>query len=259
MKKRPRANKILDVLFSVLALAVLLAAWLIACAQIGNDYILPSFSDTMVQLWALFGEVFFWQALGSTLLRAAEGWALSFLCAAAAAVPAAMSKKFSRFIGVFVLVLRVIPTLAVTLMLLLWSTPHQAPVIVVFLMLFPISYAQLSAALRGIDAQLAEMAQVYGVSLRDRIFRIYIPQMLPALFAQAGANLSLALKVAVSAEVLAYTYVSIGGMMQTANSFLEIARMFALTISIIVLGGLLEFALGFLTRITDRWKGGRAA
>ena len=159
----------------------------------------------------------------------------------------------------FVLVLRVIPTLAVTLMLLLWSTPHQAPVIVVFLMLFPISYAQLSAALRGIDAQLAEMAQVYGVSLRDRIFRIYIPQMLPALFAQAGANLSLALKVAVSAEVLAYTYVSIGGMMQTANSFLEIARMFALTISIIVLGGLLEFALGFLTRITDRWKGGRAA
>ena len=81
--------------------------------------------------------------------------------------------------------------------------------------------------------------------------------MLPSLFAQAGPNLSLALKVAVSAEVLAFTYVSVGGMMTEANSYLQIPRLFALTIAVLLLGGLLEFALGNLTRITDRWKKGR--
>ena len=82
--------------------------------------------------------------------------------------------------------------------------------------------------------------------------------MLPSLFSQAGPNLSLSLKVAVSAEVLAFTYVAIGGMLKEANSYLQISRMFALTLCVLILGGLVEFALGFLPRISDRWMKGRA-
>lgn len=250
-------DKKLNFLFSVLAIAVMWAAWLVAYAAIGNDYILPSFSDTMKDLWGLFGESLFWRSLGSTFLRALEGWAFAFVAALIFAAISAVSDKLRCFLGTFVAVMRTIPTLAITLMLLLWSTPHTAPVIVTFLMLFPVSYAQMMSAYRAIDPKLSEMAQVYGISRRDRIFRIYIPQMLPSLFSQAGPNLSLSLKVAVSAEVLAYTYIAIGGMLKEANAYLQISRMFALTLSVLILGGLVEFALGFLTRITDRWMRGR--
>ena len=83
--------------------------------------------------------------------------------------------------------------------------------------------------------------------------------MLPAVFSQAGANLSLSLKVTISAEVLVSSFSSIGGMMHDAALNLQVAEMFALTILALIVGGVFEFALGFLTRITDRWKGGRAA
>ena len=123
--------------------------------------------------------------------------------------------------------------------------------------LFPLTYAQLMAAYRGIDPKLFEMARVYRVAKKDVLFRICVPQMLPSVFAQAGANLSLAVKVMVSAEVLAGTFLSIGGMMQDAAVYLQIADMFALTIVMLAVGGLLEFALGNLNRITDRWSKGR--
>ena len=149
--------------------------------------------------------------------------------------------------------------MAITLMLLIWTTPRTAPLIVAFLMLFPLTYAQLMAAYRGIDPKLFEMARVYRIGRRDVLFRICVPQMLPSVFAQAGANLSLSLKVMISAEVLASTFRSIGGMMQDASVYLQIADMFALTIVMLAAGGLLEFALGNLSRITDRWTAGRNA
>ncbi len=251
-------EKKLNFLFSFLAIAVMWGAWLIAYAAVGNDYILPSFSDTMKEMGRLFGESLFWRSLGSTFLRSLEGWVLAFAVALVFASLSALSDKLRCFLGTFVAVMRTVPTLAITLMLLLWSTPHTAPVIVTFLMLFPVSYAQMMSAYRAIDPKLAEMAVVYGISRRDRIFRIYVPQMLPSLFSQAGPNLSLSLKVCVSAEVLAYTYIAIGGMLKEANSYLQISRMFALTLSVLIVGGLVELALGFLTRITDRWTHGRA-
>ena len=250
-------DKKLNMLFSLLALVVMWGAWLVAYAVIGNDYILPSFSDTMKQMWKLFGEAFFWKSFGSTFLRALEGWLFAYLFALVFACLSVISEKMRSFLAAFVAVMRTIPTLAITLMLLLWSTPHFAPVIVTFLMLFPISYAQMMSAYRSVDPKLSEMAEVYGISRKDRIFRIYVPQMLPSLFSQAGPNLSLSLKVAVSAEVLALTYVAIGGMLKEANAALEISRMFALTLCVLILGGLLEFALGFLPRISDRWTRGR--
>lgn len=251
------SGKKFNLLFSALAIVVLWAAWLIAYAAVGNDYVVPSFWDAMKSLGALFAEGFFWRSLGMTFLRAAEGWALAFVCAVLTASLAAVSGQVRAFLAPVVAVLRCIPTLAITLMLLLWAGAGTAPVIVTFLMLFPVSYAQLTAAYAAIDPKLFEMSQVYRLSRRERIFRIVVPQMLPSLFAQAGPNLSLALKVAVSAEVLAFTYVSVGGMMTEANSYLQIPRLFALTIAVLLLGGLLEFALGNLTRITDRWKKGR--
>ena len=146
--------------------------------------------------------------------------------------------------------------MAITLMLLIWSTPLVAPVIVTFLMLFPVTYAQLMAVYGEIDPQLFEMARVYGVPRREVLCKIAVPGMLPAVFSQAGPNLSLSLKVTISAEVLVSTFRSLGGMMHEAANYLQVAEMFALTILALLVGGLFEFALHFLTRITARWKGG---
>ena len=75
------ASRQFNYIFSALAIVAMWAVWLIAYAVVGNDYIVPSFSDTMRRLGELFTESFFWRSFGMTLLRAVEGWAIAFACA----------------------------------------------------------------------------------------------------------------------------------------------------------------------------------
>ena len=199
---------------------------------------------------------FYWLAFCMTLLRTLGAWAVSCVVGVALAAVSAAGRGARAFIETFVSVFRTLPVMAVTLMLLIWTSRGVAPMIVAFLTVCPIMYAQLMAAYDGIDGGLRDMAAVYGVSRFERIVKIYFPQMLPPVLAQTGANISLALKVIISAEVLSSTFRSLGGMINDANMFLRTSQMFALTITILVAGGLIEWSFGKLARITDKWTGG---
>ena len=107
----------------------------------------------------------------------------------------------------------------------------------------------------GIEEKLAKGATFGGVPAPQQTQKICIPAVLPNILSQTGAVFSLTLKVMVSAEVMARTYVSIGGLMQDAKNFLEIPELFALTLVTVVVGGLLEWALSKLTLLTRRWTG----
>ena len=84
MKKRNFiAGRQFNYIFSALAIVVMWAIWLIAYYVVANDYVIPSFTDTMRRLRELLIEGFFWRSFGMTVLRATEGWLLAFFCAVA--------------------------------------------------------------------------------------------------------------------------------------------------------------------------------
>ena len=98
------------------------------------------------------------------------------------------------------------------------------------------------------------MAQVYNISRRNRLFKIYLPLVLPNTLSQTGANISLGLKVTVSAEVLVNTAKGLGGMMQESSLSAEIANLAALTLAAVVAGLLLDIAFSQLKRLTYKWN-----
>ena len=238
--------------------------WLIAAVGINNQYVVPSVGDTCSEfVHLLFGQGApeYWTAFGMTFARSMSAWLVSCVVAAVLAALSAFSARARAFIRHFVAVARTLPVMAITLMLLTWSTRSVVPVIVASLTLCPLIYSQFMAAFDGIDGNLLQMAKIYNVSGRDIVYKICLPQMLPSVLAQTGANISLSLKVVISAEVLASTFRAIGGLINQANLFLDTAQMFALTISMLIAGGLIEWACSYFTRITARWtekEGARA-
>lgn len=256
MKSKFEVKK-LNIFFSLLAVAAMIAAWVVAYYSVRNDYVVPSFPDALREVWAQLCSAEFWAAFVNTLGRSLAAWLLAFVLAVAFAALSAASGPFRRFFAPFISVMRTVPTMAITLMLLIWTKPAVAPVIVAFMMIFPLTYAQLIAAYEGIDPQITEMAAIYKLSLRDRLFRVLIPMMLPDVLSQAGANFSLTVKVMISAEVLASTFRSVGGLIHTAAVELATARMFALVLLMLLFGGLLEFAFGKLRLVTRRWSGAK--
>lgn len=97
------------------------------------------------------------------------------------------------------------------------------------------------------------MARVYGVSRRDRLFKIYLPLVSPAVFSQTGANISLGLKIMISSEVLVNTARGLGGMMQENSMAAAVANLAALTVAAVVLGLIIDVAFSQLKRINSKW------
>ena len=252
MKKFFSARK-LNIILSVSAIVLMWLVWIISYYSVKNDYIIPSFSATVKSFFLCFAESGFWIAFCMTALRTFAAFAVSF---AAAALLAALSVSFtgaSAFLKPIMVFLRTVPTLAVILVLLVWTNPEAAPVAVTFLVLFPMIYSQLTAAADGVDNKLLQMVKVYGIKRRDVIRKIYLPQISVSVFSQTGANISLGLKIMISAEVLSLTYRSLGGLMQSARGYLEMPRLAALTLVAVFAGLFIDAAFSQLKRINAKW------
>ncbi len=241
-------------LFSLVGLAVLWLVWIVAYYAVKNGFIFPSVKDTFSALGKLLGEGAFWRAFSNTLLRTFLAFLFSFALGTLLASLSALNAGVRAFFAPVLSVLRTVPTMAVVLLLLLWTSPAFAPVIVALLVLMPAVYACVLTAFTEAAKEYGDLAKAYHVSAGRRIFRMYVPLAAPAVLNEAGAIFSLGLKITISGEVLAATYRSLGGMMQLSQIYLETPRLFALTIVSVLLGFLLEGACKLIAKFALRWR-----
>lgn len=230
------------------AVLVLLLVWLIAWVAVGNELVLPSLSSCLKKMGELFLLGWFWKALLYTLGRVLTAFIISFVLAAVFAVVAYLLPAFGIFLRPITASMRALPTLAVLLILLVWAGADGAPVSVAFLSLFPMLYTEIYSALLAVDKDLAEMSEVYRVPTKIRLTKLYLPVAFPAIVRGGASALGFALKLVASAEVLAGSFVSLGGMMQEAKTYLDIPLLFALVLVTFVLSLALDILVNALYR-----------
>ncbi len=243
-----------NLIFSALSILFLWLVWIIAYDAVRNDYLLPSFWETFRAMGKLFADGSFWSAFFGTFLRTVISFLIAFMLGAAFAALSCLHGGVRAFLSPLVSVLRTVPTMAVILILLLWTNAFVAPVIVTLLVIFPALYSAMLASIDEVRGEYGALAQAFGVPAGRRLFSMYLPLCAPNVLSQAGGILSMGLKITVSGEVLSQTYRSLGGMMQNAQLFLEMPTLLALTVLVVVLGFLLE-GLGLLfKKILIRWR-----
>lgn len=257
MLKKFFTQRKINIIGSVAALVLMWLFWLIAYYGVGNGNIVPSFGETITCFWQFLWDGEFWTAVGNSLLRTLLAFVISFLLAASFTAFGLLGSWCKALIKPITVIIRTLPTMAVILIIfkITYGNRTLSPVIVTVLVLFPMIYSQLTAAAEGIDGGIKEMAEVYDVSKKERLFKIYLPLVSPAVFSQTGANISLGLKVMISSEVLVNTAKGLGGMMQTSSGAGEIARLAALTLAAVILGLIIELAFSQFKRINKKWQG----
>ena len=236
----------------LVAIVFLVVVWVVAYFAVGNHLLIPSFSESIKEVGALLVSKGFWLGLGMSLLRAGIAFLISFVLAVIFAVVAYLYPTFGGFLAPVVSALRSLPILAVLLILLSFLGAGEAPVAVAFLSLFPMLYTGVLAAISGVDKHLIEVSRVQGTPLFRRVSAIYLPLSSPYILKEAGGALSFSLKLIVSAEVLASTAKSLGGMMQEAKIYAEIPQLFALVGLTFVVGLVLELSLSLLATAAEK-------
>lgn len=249
-----KAGIIGNIAYPVIGAGVFLLIWFVAAKATDMEIILPSPSRAFEEFFVLLGTKEFYVALGGTLGRALISFALAFLCAAILAVIGYLLPPVSKILAPVVTILRSVPTMSIILLSLIWLNSSESPVLITFLIVFPLLYSSLERSLKNIDGYVLSMSKVFGVPLMTRIFRMYIPAVLPDTVAAARSNISLGLKVMIASEVLAQTVRSMGVAMQISRVYLDTAALMGWTIAAVILSYLLEGAVLCMGRLIVRWK-----
>ena len=114
-------------------------------------------------------------------------------------------------------------------------------------------YANVTTAIDQVDDGLVQMCKLYNVPKAEQLKFVYLPTVVPYLLGELPATLSFTVKLIVSAEILSYSYQSIGGLIQSANVYAEMSNLFALTLLSVAIATLLDVGLGIVAKIV---KGG---
>lgn len=234
------------------AVVFLIGVWVVAYFSVGNELLVPSFSDSVKECGEVFAKAAFWEGLLHSLERTLFAFSISFLFALIFAIIAYLYPSFSSFFAPIVSALRSMPVMAVLLILLSIGGAAKAPVAVAFMSLFPMLYTGIFAGLSSVDKHLIEVSRVQGTSLFRRVTAIYLPLSSPYILREAGGALSFSLKLVVSAEILAYTARSLGGMLHDARTFSNVPQLFALVTVVFLLGLILEMAFNVLAVAAEK-------
>lgn len=220
-----------DIVLPLCALLAALLLWQVVVWAASSKF---SPIETVFEMANILKEEVFWRSLGATFLRALIAFIVSFTGALVLALISA-NGIFERVLSIAVTVLRSAPTMAVVLIFILTVSANVTTVLVGMLVLFPTFYSALLPTVKSVDKELIEIATVLGAGRIKRLIYVYLPSMAPAIVENGIAGLSLSIKLIVSAEVLAQTASSIGMMMQSARAYLELSRLLALTVLVILL------------------------
>ena len=247
-----KLNRALNLILPFLPVTAIIVLWVISARSVNNDILLPTVKQTLIALVDLFKDKQFYISLLGTVLRSFIAFVLSFIIAFILAVVTVKNSTAQKIISPIIKIMRALPTIAVILLLLLWTNSFIAPIVVTTLVVLPTSYTHLESAFSALDKTVAEAGRVDGANEFNVFTMVELPQALPSVFSSIGSGISLNFKLMVAAEVLAQTAKSIGYMLNVSKAYFETAEMVALVVIAILFGVIIESLFNFIAKKTER-------
>jgi len=235
----------------LLVAAFWLGMWQLAFVLVKSGLLLPSPYQTLLRLFELAGTVDFWLKCLLSLLRIVEGFLLGVFAGIVLGVLTFRFRLLKELFEPAVNIVKSTPVASFIILALMWMSKDGVPVFIAFLMVLPIIQANVSEGIRQTDKDLLEMARVFRFSGGKLLAKIYVPAVLPYLFAGSTTALGFAWKAGVAAEILSLPAKSIGKELYYSKIYLETTDLFAWSAAVIVMSMLLERLLIFLL---DKFK-----
>jgi putative hydroxymethylpyrimidine transport system permease protein len=249
----------LRIVLPVAVIAALIGLWQIAAstgaiAEALNleSFLVPSPAEVGDALWN--NRTLLWENTWVTLREILFG----LLAGAVVGVALATAMRFSRLLrdAVFPLTVAVqaVPIVVIAPILVVWFGYGIWPkvVIVAFAVFFPIT-VNLLDGFRAVDPEAVKMMRTLDASRWAIFRRVEVPTALPSFFSGAKVAVAVAPIVALFAELAG----SNSGLMRLIiqdNANLEIARVFAATVILIVIGVLLVGLTALAQRLVVTWR-----
>lgn len=222
----------LNVVYSIL---ILIAIWYIISFIVNNDVLMPYFHDVIKALILLLVDFNTYSIIFNTLFNIFVGIIISFLVAFTLFILSIYFEKIKELISPIITVIKTVPAAAITIILIILVGNFFAPILITFLVVFPIMYEGFIFSLTRVSKDQKEAVEVFSGINSYSIKKVYIPLMVPYLKNTLIQSIGLGIKVMVMAELLTQSSGSIGKQIYISKINLETDYLFAWVLVLILL------------------------
>ncbi|GAA3326308.1 ABC transporter permease [Paeniglutamicibacter sulfureus] len=209
---------------------------------------LPPASEVIAALVTDLGLSAFWVAVGDTMAAWAIGLAIAVVAALVLGLVIGMSPFLRRFTNSSIEFLRPIPSVAlIPLAVLLFGIKIESSLLLIVYACFWQVLIQVLYGVADVDNVAMQTARSYGFSYAQRVRDVVFPTMLPYLMTGIRLAASVALILAITAELLIGSP-GLGKEIALAQSGGAISGMYAL----ILATGFLGVGINAVTRVVEK-------
>jgi len=243
-------NKLMQVLPSIVVIAVLIALWWIVVVAT-NSAIFPTPKQVVEGTLELARDGTLWEHIGASLMRVGIGFGLAVLFA----IPLGLWMGWVH--GAFVTlnplfqILRPISPIAWIPIAILWfGVGNASPIYLIFIAsVFPM-IVQTTAGVHTIEKRFLRAADNFGVSRKKLFLQVVFPATLPQIIVGMRIGLGVAWLVVVAAEMIALRS-GLGYMIIDSRNA---GNRYDLVVAGMIIIGLIGLALDGIMRLLENMK-----
>lgn len=217
--------------------------WQVLALWINNVNLVPRVDTTLFALVTLSKDPTFTLAIIMTLMRVLVGFGLSCLAGLVLGFVSGLKAWVYHLLNPLVQVFKVTPVISVIIIVGLWVHSEYVPIVIAFLMCFPIVWTNIYHGVKETDRHLLDMAKCFHVSPKHILKDIYLPSLKPYVAAAVISSFGISWKVTVAAEVLSFPRFAIGKKLYESKIWIETTHVFAWTLVVILLSILIEWLI----------------
>ena len=218
------------------------------------ERVLAAPSSVVVTLWSMTVSGELPSNLLVSLARAGAGLIIGIVLGSVFALAAGLSKRGELTVDPPMQMLRTLPVLALSPLLIVWLGIGEAAkvALIAFGTIFPI-YLNLYNGVRGVDVRLVEAARSFGLSSREVIQHVILPAALPSFLVGLRYALSVSVLILVAAEQI-NAQAGLGYLINNARDFMRTDILVVCLLVYARLGLTADFLVRTLERHALAWR-----
>lgn len=253
-RRQARLRSVRKVLLGLAGVAGFLITWqLLPTLGLVDPQTLPLATDTMARLAAEVRDLEFWRNVGRTMTAWAIGLVLATVLATVLGTIVGLVPFLRRATHTTVEFLRPIPSVAlIPLAVLMYGIQLSAALVIIVFASFWQVFVQVLYGVADVDSVARDTARSYGLTRASRIRNLVLPTALPYLMTGLRLAASVALILAVTAE-MTIGNPGLGKQIVLSYSVGDLPGVYAIVIVTGLLGLIINLVFRFIERRTLSW------
>ncbi len=224
----------------IFVLIVYIILWQVLSVVIDNKIVIAGPKEVVNALIEIVQTKLFLTIVLTSIKNILTGFIVAFVVGIIFAFIGLASSFFRMLVEPLMHIFKVVPVASFIILLLIWSGSNGLSLWISFIIALPIIYLNVLEALLSVDKKLVQMADVFRMSITNRVLYLYLLQIKQRIGNASSLALGMCFKAGIAAEVIGVAKNTLGEQIYLSKIYLETDKLFAWTLVIIILSYVLE-------------------